>query len=124
MSYKDALKEFRSCLNQKCLICSNSQYKEFINYGFLLKSEKTNKFYSFQSEEIKVEIITPEKFDLNLSNILNIGLCSAKQNDTNKMYIMTYNRLEKYKQLGMIIKEKENFYYRVFYNERWLVKII
>ena len=59
-------------------------------------------------------------FDIDLSSLLGIDL---KDYGTNKVYYMSKDTYNKYKEQNLIITQKGNEYYRLFTDELWLVKI-
>lgn len=64
------------------------------------------------------------KLNINLSNLISQCEQKSKETKVKRIYCMTENCYNNYKQAGYIINKNNNEYYRYFNNEDWLVYIL
>lgn len=115
----DRYKELCNC-NE--FICSQSELNDFMLCGLIIESGK-NKYILRNTDKSKITIIKDPnlEFDIDLSSIINIDLSKF---GTNKVYYMSNDTYNKYKENNLIINKDGYDFYRLFSNELWLVKIL
>lgn len=103
-------------------ICSQSELQEFMLCGLVIEAGK-NKYMLRNAgiRDITVLKDLNKNFDIDFRPLLDIDL---KEYGTNKVYYMSKDTYNRYKEHNLIITQKGNEYYRFFTNELWLVKIL
>lgn len=122
MRTSDVYNRYKELCDSGKFICSESELQDFMLCGLILESGKGN--YILRNTNIKdIIVIENKNYNLNLDfrPLLNIDL---KQYGTNKVYYMSENTFNKYKEQNLIINQNGNDYYRLFAGELWLVKIL
>lgn len=111
---------YEDCLNNNSLCCTDKQIEEFLSCGIIFKTNDGCYVDSF-GEKLTINLIKPQNFNINLNNILEAGIDYSKKNKFKKIYYMTSNLYEKYKNSGLIIVKEDREYFRLFVDEYWLV---
>ena len=121
MGTKDIYDRFNELSNGDKFICSKSELNDFILCGLIF--EVGNKYISRNSNIKDIVVLEDLSYKMNIdfSSLLNIDL---KDYGTNKVYFMTKDTYNKYKEQNLIITQNGNEYYRLFSNELWLVQFL
>lgn len=121
MGTRDVYDRYKELIECKKFICSETELSEFIMCGLVL--DLGGKYILRDKKSDKVTVLKNPNYKLNLdfSSLLDIDL---KGYGTNKVYYMTQNTYNKYKNQNLIIEKQGNEYYRLFTDELWLVKIL
>lgn len=103
-------------------VCSQTELQNFMLCGLILETGK-NKYILRNTNIKKITVLKDlnHAFDIDLRPLINIDL---KEYGTNKVYYMSKETYNRYKELDLIINQKGNDYYRLFAGELWLVKIL
>lgn len=121
MSTRDVYDRYKELTECDKFICSETELNEFVMCGLVL--DLGSKYILRDGKSDKITVIKNPNYRLNLdfSSLINVNL---KGYDTNKIYYMSKNTYNKYKNQNLIIEKKGNEYYRLFADELWLVKIL
>lgn len=124
MNSKDTYNRFSELLINNSIKCTESELNDFEMCGLLIGNN--NKYITRTGEVINVEVIKTKlnNLDLNLSNIISSADKLAKENNIKRLYFMTKRCYDNYNKQGLIIKQGDNDYYRLFDKERWLVCVV
>ena len=124
MSSKNIMDRFNLLMNSNKFICDSSELQDFILSGLLIQSG--NKFMTRDMKEIDVKVLKDiyNEFDIDFNYLISICNNLVKDSDNKKVYVMSKDTYNKYKNLGRIFIYKDKEYYRFFNNENWLVYII
>lgn len=111
------------CIDNK-IDCTQDLLDNFVEFGLLFKSG--SKYFSRDNKQIDVNLIKSKtyNFNINLQDLIQNSIELSKTNKNNKVYCMTGNTFNRYKEQGLIITKKDVDYYRLFDNELWLVNLI
>lgn len=111
------------CIDNK-IDCTQDLLDNFVEFGLLFKSG--SKYFSRDNKQIDVNLIKSKtyNFNINLQALIQNSIELSKTNKNNKVYCMTGNTFNRYKEQGLIITKKDVDYYRLFDNELWLVNLI
>ena len=103
-------------------VCSQAELQNFMLCGLILETGK-NKYVLRNTNIKKITVLKDlnHAFDIDLQPLMNIDL---SEYGTNKVYYMSKETYNKYKELDLIVTQKGNDYYRLFAGELWLVKIL
>lgn len=115
----DRYKELCECDK---FVCTQEELQSFKLYGLVIETGK-NQYMLRNSNITKITVLKDlnHNFNLDFRALLNIDL---KEYDTNKVYYMSKDTYNKYKELNLIITHKNNEYYRLYSGEIWLVKFL
>lgn len=124
MSSKNIMDRFNLLMNSNKFICDSSELQDFILSGLLIQSG--NKFMTRDMKEIDVKVLKDiyNEFDIDFNYLISICNNLVKDSDDKRVYVMSKDTYNKYKNMGRIITYKGKEYYRFFNNENWLVYII
>lgn len=120
MNTKDIYEAFQELNKSNNLICTEQELDDFIVSGLIFKTPSS--YITRDNKPINVSIIKPvsHRFNIDLSNLL----AESQKYKYKKIYFMNERCYNKYKQEGLIIKQGNNEFYRLFDKELWLVVII
>lgn len=115
----DRYKELCDCDK---FVCSQTELQHFMLYGLVIEAGKNN-YILRNSGTKKITVLKDlnHNFNIDFRALLDIDL---KEYDTNKVYYMTKDTYNKYKELDLIVTHKNNEYYRLYSGELWLVKFL
>lgn len=122
MKTSEVYSRYNELCNEGKFICSQTELENFILCGLVIDAGKGN--YVVRDANIKDIIVIEDlnhDFDIDFNKLLNIDL---KGYGTNKVYYMSKNTYNNYKEHNLIINQNGNDYYRLFANELWLVKLL
>ena len=124
MSSKNIMDRFNLLMNSNKFICDSSELQDFILSGLLIQSG--NKFMTRDMKEIDVKVLKDiyNEFDIDFNYLISICNNLVKDSDDKRVYVMSKDTYNKYKNTGRIFTYKDKEYYRFFNNENWLVYII
>lgn len=124
MSSKNIMDRFNLLMNSNKFICDSSELQDFMLSGLLIQSG--NKFMTRDMKEIDVKVLKDiyNEFDIDFNYLISICNNLVKDSDDKRVYVMSKDTYNKYKNMGRIITYKGKEYYRFFNNENWLVYII
>ena len=117
----DKLKELNSIDK---LQCTDVELNEYLNYGILI--EANNKYLTRTGKKIQVDLLKSKnyKFNLDFSNLIYQCEELVLKENIKRIYCMTADTYNKYKNNKLIITKSDVEYYRLFENELWRVVII
>lgn len=106
------------------LQCTDEELTEYLNYGILIESN--NKYITRTGKSVQLDILKPKNYKLNLDLSNLIYQCEeiASKENIKRIYCMTMDTYNKYKNDKYIITKSDKDYYRLFENELWRVVII
>lgn len=112
----EKLKELNSYDN---FICSDVELNDYINFGLLVQSND-NTYYTRTGKKLNIDVVKSKnmKFNINLSYMLNLD------GNFKKVYCMTKNTYEDYKNRNLIVEKSNKEYFRFFDDELWEIIII
>lgn len=122
MKTSDIYDRYKELCNDDNFICSQSELQDFILCGLIIEAGKGK--YILRNTDIKKISVLKDlnlDFDIDLSSLISIDL---KEYETNKVYYMSKDTYNRYKEHNLIVNKKGNDYYRFFADELWLVKIL
>lgn len=122
MKTSDIYERYKELCDNDKFICTQSELDEFKLCGLIIETGK-NKYIFRNADSRKITVLKDlnHNFNIDFSSLLNIDL---KGYGTNKVYYMSKETYNKYKDQNLIITQKGNEYYRLFADELWLVKIL
>lgn len=122
MKTSDVYDRYKELCNNDKFICSQSELQEFMLYGLILETGK-NKYILRNTEKRDITVLKDlnHNFNLDLRQYINIDLSNYP---TNKVYYMSKETYNKYKEQDLIISKGSNEYYRLFVGELWLIQIL
>lgn len=122
MKTSDVYDRYKELCNNDKFICSQSELQEFMLYGLILETGK-NKYILRNTEKRDITVLKDlnYNFNLDLRQYINIDLSNYP---TNKVYYMSKETYNKYKEQDLIISKGSNEYYRLFVGELWLIQIL
>jgi hypothetical protein len=122
MKTSDVYDRYKELCNNDKFICSQSELQEFMLYGLILETGK-NKYILRNTEKRDITVLKDlnHNFNLDLRQYINIDLSNYP---TNKVYYMSKETYNKYKEQDLIISKGSNEYYRLFAGELWLIQIL
>lgn len=122
MKTSDIYDRYKELCNNDKFICSQSELQEFMLYGLILETGK-NKYILRNTEKRDITVLKDlnHNFNLDLRQYINIDLSNYP---TNKVYYMSKETYNKYKEQDLIISKGSNEYYRLFAGELWLIQIL
>ena len=112
--------KYKNSIIDNKLNCTETELNEYINYGIIFKQGRTYYDRSFNKLEIKL----PSNFNIDLTTIISSGLNAGKSKYCKRVFCMTNESFNKYKEMGFIIIKNDTPYFRIYNNEEWLVNII
>lgn len=117
----DKLKEINSTGK---LTCTETELTEYLNYGLILPSGKH--YITRLGKRVDIDIIKPKsyKFTIDLGDIIYKCEEIAQQENIKRIYCMTQETYNKYKEQQLIVNKSNIDYYRLFDKELWRVVII
>lgn len=118
MNSKDIQDLYTELNKNNTIFCTKNELEIFLLNGYLLKAD--DKYYDRIGNTIKINIFNKEnmKMNLNFNNLLKI----AKESCYKKVFYMSEDSYNKYKQNGLIIEKNKLEFYRLFDNDLWLVQ--
>lgn len=122
MKTSDVYARYDELCNSGKFICNQSELQDFILCGLVIQTGK-NKYILRNTDIKKVTVLKDlnHNLDIDFRPLLDIDL---KEYGTKKVYYMTEDTYNKYKNLNLIVKEKGHDYYRLFDKELWLVQLL
>lgn len=124
MSSRDIEERFKDIASKERLVCTEEEFNEFQNYGYLIPIGKS--YLTRSGKKIEVTIIkqVAHRFDINLSEIIKKAVMTSKDDKYKRVYCMSQITYDKYVERGYIIEQDNKKYYRFFEGELWLVMIL
>ena len=112
--------DFQEKLNEDNLICSQKDLDNYLLYGVLLESN--NNYYDKSGNLINVEIYKPKNFNIDLTSLIyNVNNYIKYNKKDKKIFYMSVQLYEKYKEKKLIINKDGKEYYRLYDNDLWLI---
>lgn len=122
MKTSEIYDRYKELCDSGSFICSQTELQNFMLCGLIIETGK-NKYILRNTNVKKITVLKDlnQNFDIDFNPLLNIDL---KEYETNKVYYMSKDTYNRYKELDLIINQKGHDYYRLFAGELWLVKIL
>lgn len=124
MNGKELTEKLNELNQTNKLTCTDAELEEYMNYGLLFQSN--DKFMNRNGKVIDVDIIKSKvyKFSIDLSGLICKCEEIAQTDKVKRIYCMSENTYNKYKNQQLIITKGDIEYYRLFENELWRVVIL
>lgn len=124
MKSKDIDDRFRELCENERFICTQEEFDDFQNYGYLIPMGKS--YLTRMGKKISVDVIKQKvnTMTINLSGVINEAITLSNKQHYKRIYCMSEKTLTKYENNGYIIEKDNNKYYRYFEGELWLVMVI
>lgn len=122
MKSNEVFDRYKELCDGDKFVCSQTELQHFMLYGLVIETGK-NKYILRNSNTKKITVLKDlnHNFDIDFRALLDIDL---KEYNTNKVYYMSKDTYNKYKELDLIVTLKNNEYYRLYSGELWLVKFL
>ena len=106
------------------LQCTEKDLEEYLCYGILIKGN--DGYITRTGSKVVVDVIKPKnyRFNLDLSNLICQCEEIASNEHIKRIYCMTKDTYNKYKERQLIVTKSNVDYYRLFENELWRILII
>ena len=106
------------------LQCTDKELEEYLIYGILLKVK--DGYITRNGKKVVVDVYKPKvyKFNLDIGDIIYRCEDIASKEKVKRIYCMTEDTFNKYKDMQLIVTKADIDYYRLFDNELWRVLII
>lgn len=111
--------KYKQAIVDNNLICTSKELEEYLMYGLLVSIK--DKYYDRNNNIITVDVQQPKSFNINLSSLISSSISLAKKNYVKRIYCMSTNTYNRYKENGLIIDKDNKEYFCKFNNEEWLI---
>lgn len=117
MSTKNIYQTFQQLNKSNNITCTEQELEEFVISGLLF--QVGDSYITRDNKPVNLSLIKPVsyKFNLNFGNLLS----EANKYNYKKIYFMSERCYNKYKEEGLIIKQGQQEFFRLFDKELWLV---
>lgn len=124
MTDKEIKHRFEDLSEAKDFVCTQTELEDFVDCGCVIMMG--DKYVTREGKILKISVLQTKTYrmSIDLTGIISDAMNKSKTTKCKRLYYMTADTLEKYKNLGFIIECDNNIYYQRFIDEKWLVILI
>lgn len=124
MKSKDVEERFNDIINADKFICTEEEFNNFQNYGYILSVG--DRYLTKMGKVLNIDIIKSKasKMNIDLSNVINKAINASKEVSYKRIYCMSKTTYDHYNELGYIIHKDDADFYRYIDNEMWYIMLV
>ena len=121
---KDVEERFNDIINSDKFVCTESEFDDFQNYGYILSVG--DRYLTKMGKTLNIDIIKSKasKMNIDLSELVSRAINVSDEVECKRVYCMNKTTYDHYNQLGYIVHKDGADFYRYIDNEMWYIMLI